>query len=394
VIRQSIWLPISFLALIACGGARGPHVRPSGGRQGSRASQASASRGVRLRLCSEAPLRLEGPPGAQQSQGCVVRYQQKLSDPADIARLGTDSVERRYVVYVPRALPAHPAPVVFVLPGYGSSAEAAAFYYTHTRFEFLADDQGFVVVYGNGLHNLPPGETDDGRVPHSGYFRGCFTEHSGEGLDVQYTRQILDQLETEVSIDRSRVYATGLSAGGGLSFQLALEAPDMVAAIAPVAGIPFQPSGPWLKQCHPKPGHDKIPIAMLAATSDQFISYVAGPSSLYPQTDYPGMEQTRDAWLSAMGIRSPAQIELLPDRIKGDSYQPHSGLPSSYIELQRYPTGTEGQELWFYKAVGAGHWWPNPVQMWGGLWKKFGKTNQDIDFADHAWQFFRRHSKH
>jgi polyhydroxybutyrate depolymerase len=190
------------------------------------------------------------------------------------------------------------------------------------------------------------------------------------------------------------VYATGLSAGGGLCFQLALEAPDMVAAIAPVAALPFQPSGTWLHHCHPKPGHDAIPIAMLAATQDPFIAYAPGPSSVYPAANYPGMEQTRDAWLGAMGISGPAEVDLLPDRVTGDSYEPHSGLRSSYIERQRYPAGAKGQELWFYRAVGMGHWWPNPTQMWVGLWNRFGKTNQDIDFADHAWAFFRRHSKH
>jgi poly(3-hydroxybutyrate) depolymerase len=132
---------------------------------------------------------------------------------------------------------------------------------------------------------------------------------------------------------------------------------------------------------------------MLAATHDPFISYAPGASPVYPQADYPGMEQTRDVWLAALGITGPAQVELLPDRVQNDSYAPHTRLASSQIELQRYPSGADGQELWFYKAVGMGHWWPNPKQMWTGLWPKFGKTNQDIDFADHAWQFFERHSQ-
>jgi len=80
-------------------------------------------------------------------------------------------------------------------------------------------------------------------MPKGGFLQGCFLEHSGEGVDVTYVRRILDQLETELKIDRSRVFATGLSAGGGMSFQLALEAPDLVAAIAPVAGLPFNPVG-------------------------------------------------------------------------------------------------------------------------------------------------------
>ena len=347
---------------------------------------------VRLRLCSEAPIRLDGPPGAQQSRGCVATFTQEWSDPATIRWVGASQAERRFLVYAPASLAASPAPVVFVFPGYSASAEAAAFYYTHPRFESLADRDAFIVVYGNGLPNSPS-SGEQPSMPKGGFLQGCLAEHSGEGVDVTYVRRILDLLETELTIDRSRLYATGLSAGGGMSFQLALEAPDLVAAIAPVAGLPFQPSGDWLHSCHPKPGYERVSIAMLAATADPFISYAPGSSRQYPAAQYPGMEQTRDAWLAAMKIQGPATIDKFPDSVQRDSYEPHTGLASSTIERQRYPLGPDGQELWYYKAEGMGHWWPNPTQMWGGLWEQFGKTNQDIDFADHVWEFFKRHSK-
>ncbi len=201
------------------------------------------------------------------------------------------------------------------------------------------------------------------------------------------------QLQSVLDIDRSRVYATGLSAGGGLAFQLALEAPGLVAAIAPVAALPFQPSGDWLKSCNPASGYGSVSIAMLAATADPFVAYEPGSSRQYPQGNYPGMEQTRDAWLSALGIAGQPSVEVLPDRVQGDSQQSDSGLTSSFVERYSYPRGPAGQELVYYRAVGAGHWWPHPTQIWTGLWGTFGKTNQDIDFADHAWAFFERHSK-
>jgi polyhydroxybutyrate depolymerase len=351
---------------------------------------APANSPFRLNLCSEAPVRLQGPPGAQQSRGCVATFTQDLSDPATIHSLGARQIKRRYLVYAPVGLPNAPVPVVFVFPGYSASAEGAAFYYTHTAFERLADRDGFVVVYGNGLPSSPP-SGEKASMPEGGFLQGCLAAHAGEGVDVSYVRRILDQLATELKIDRSRVYATGLSAGGGMSFQLALEAPDLVAAIAPVAGLPFQPSGVWRHFCHPKPGHERISIAMLAATHDPFISYAPGGSREYPNAHYPGMEETRDAWLAALRIQGPPTIDKLADVTRGDSYTPETGLESSTIERQRYPLGPEGQELWYYKAEGMGHWWPNPVQIWPGLWTRFGKTNQDIDFADQAWEFFKRH---
>ena len=282
--------------------------------------------------------------------------------------------------------------MVFVFPGRSTSAEAVAFYTTGTRFESLADRDGFIVVYGNGLPNAPD-SAPESTIPKAGFLRGCLAEHTGEGVDVTYVRRILEQLETELRIDRTRVFATGISAGGGMSFQLALEAPDLVAAIAPVAGLPFQPDGPWLHHCHPKQGHERISIAMLAATHDPSISYTPGGSRQYPNAHYPGMEETRDAWLSAMRIHGPPAIDEFPDLVSGDSYEPSTHMKSSTIERQRYPLGPDGQELWYYKATGMGHCWPNPVQTWSGLWELFGKTNQDIDFADQAWEFFQHHPK-
>ncbi len=322
----------------------------------------------------------------------MVTFTQELSDPATIRSVGAKQVARRYLVYAPMHLTGKPAPVVFVFPGYAASAEGAAFYYTHTSFERLADRDGFIVVYGNGLPNAPS-SSDKAMMPEGGFLQGCFAQHAAEGVDVAYVRRIVQQLEGELNIDRSRIFATGLSAGGGMAFELALEAPDLVAAIAPVAGLPFQPQGGWLFSCHPKPGHERISIAMLGATHDRFISYKPGGSPEYPSARYPGEEQARDVWLAAMKIHGPPTIDRFPDVVAGDSYTPYTGLTTSSIERQRYPPGPEGQELWYYKAVGMGHWWPNPIQMWSGLWQRFGKTNQDVDFADQAWEFFKRHHK-
>lgn len=373
--------------LIGCVPAHGP----------SAAAKRPGKSEFRLELCSERPFRLEGPPGAQQSRGCVATFTQKLTDEKTRARLGVDQLERRYLVYVPKdlasaGLSSPPAPVVFMFPGSTASAEAAAFYYTHTRFEELADRENFIVVYGNGV---PEAHSSDGQVPmkNGGFLPACLLDHEGEGYDVAYVRMILSQLETELNVDRTRIYATGLSQGGGMSLQLALEAPDLVAAIAPVAPVPFQPSGPWLHSCHPKPGYHNVSIAMLASTHDRFVSYTPGGAHFYPDANYPGMEQTRDAWLTAMQIQGAPEVVAMPDMVSGDSFTPHTGLSTSTIERQQYPMGPQGQELWYYKAVGMGHWWPNPAQSWAGIWEELGKTNQDIDFTDEAWSFFKRHKK-
>lgn len=337
----------------------------------------------RSSVCSSAPIVLEGAPASEQSRGCIATFKQ---------RVGAEERERRYLIYAPTNLPARPVPLVLVFPGYGVSAEGAALFHTRTRFEHLADREGFVVVYGNGLPD-PPTPREKASVPEGGFLQGCLAQHEGEGIDVTYVRRILDDVARELPIDRARIYATGLSAGGGMAFQLALEAPELVAAIAPVAPLPFQPTGIWLHACHPRAGHELVSIAMLAATDDPFISYGPGHSREYPTARYPGMEATRDVWLAALGLSGPPELDQLPDRVQGDAYEPDTHRTTSTVTRQRYRPGPDGRELWFYEAIGMGHAWPNPTQLSDGLWSRFGKTNQDIDFADEAWTFFKRHAK-
>ena len=127
-----------------------------------------------------------------------------------------------------------------------------------------------------------------------GFLEGCLRRTPARGL-IDYVRRILDRLRrTAASIGRARL-ATGLWAGGGMCFELALEAPiSSWRRSRPVAGLPFQPAGLWLHACHPKPGHERVSIAMLAATNDAS-SRTRRRLTRYPNAAYPGMEETRDA---------------------------------------------------------------------------------------------------
>ena len=57
--------------------------------------------------------------------------------------------------------------------------------------------------------------------------------------DIAFIGALLDAVEQSVCVDASRVYATGVSNGGGMVARLACELSDRLAAIAPVAGGPY-----------------------------------------------------------------------------------------------------------------------------------------------------------
>jgi polyhydroxybutyrate depolymerase len=52
--------------------------------------------------------------------------------------------------------------------------------------------------------------------------------------DVQFTRDMIKWLEGNACVDPKRIYASGCSNGGGMSYMLACNAADVIAAVAPV----------------------------------------------------------------------------------------------------------------------------------------------------------------
>ena len=329
----------------------------------------------------------------EPSRGCVVETTQVINDKKTETYYKKKKFDRRYIIYAPDDLPNSEIPVVLVFHGYSANAEAMANSDTLNRFETLADKEKFIVVYPNALPPTPGifGLRVDENIGEQGYFQGCAVPHDGEHVDVKFTRQILGEIEKAgFNIDSERVYATGYSAGGGMSLLLAIEAPDLVAAIAPVVPLPYHFSGEWKNHCNPAEEVGTVPIVFYTATSDTVIPYDSAEVEGENFT-WPGIENIRDSWLKKMGISNDPTITRLDDIVKGDSYEKVTGTKDSYIDMYTYEKGNHGVELTYYKAYGAGHTWPNPKQLDEGAWPFLGKRNQDIDFADIAWEFFSRH---
>jgi polyhydroxybutyrate depolymerase len=136
---------------------------------------------------------------------------------------GQGSNVRQYKVHVPPSYdPNVPTPLVFCIHGLGQ--DALLFCVTGAAMPAQSDDKGFILVMPNGYQN-------------SWNAGSCCGEASTQKLDdVALFRAIFKEVGEHVNIDLDRVYATGLSNGGYMSYRLACDAADMVTAIAPGAG--------------------------------------------------------------------------------------------------------------------------------------------------------------
>lgn len=122
---------------------------------------------------------------------------------------------RSTVIHVPAGVTK--APVVFFVHGAGGSG---ANFRNETKGDVTADREKFIAVY--------PSASGNGAS-------GTWQDMQGTG-NFPFFRAVLDTLDKRYGIDRNRIYMTGFSQGGFISFAAACFFSDIFAAVAPVSG--------------------------------------------------------------------------------------------------------------------------------------------------------------
>ncbi len=263
----------------------------------------------------------------------------------------SSGIARKYLLYVPKSYdPAKPTPLVISIHGF---IEWPAHQMQISHWNKLADEHGFIVVYpcGTGI----PLRWD--AFPRAG--------GGNDGLrDVTFISDLIDKLEGDYNIDPTRIYANGLSNGGGMSFLLACKLADRIAAIGGVAGAY---STPW-SECSPS---RPVPVIVFHGDADPIVPYGGGTVSRAGFT-FPSIADWVAGWAQHNGCAGPP-LDL-----------PASGAVSGI----HYPGCVQNADVTFYTIHGGGHSWPGGKGL-----PKFivGNTTQDIDATQVMWDFFSEH---
>jgi polyhydroxybutyrate depolymerase len=278
--------------------------------------------------------------------------------------LAVEDVQRDYFVYVPTTKVAQPKagwPLVLVFHGGGSNAEQMIEF---CEMNATADKHGFVVVYPNG----------SGRVAGIKTFNGgncCGYARRRKIDDVKFTRAVVDDVRTVVSIDARRVYATGMSNGAVMCYRLASEAADLVAAIAPIAG----PMG--TEKCSPS---RPVSICHFHGTDDEFARYAGGSGKRsVTRTDFYSVEFSLNCWIKANGCSTEARVTKLPQKVDD----------GTQVTRYEYGGGRSGSEVVHYRIEGGGHTWPGHEPRFDYL----GKSTGNIDANEAMWEFFAKRGR-
>lgn len=273
-----------------------------------------------------------------------------------------------YVHLPPQAGDGQPLPVVINLHGGGGDALDQERY---SGMDTLADDEGFIAVYPAGTGRF----SERLLTWNAGGCCGYAQEESVD--DVGFVRALIDDLSTVTLIDRSRIYATGLSNGAMMAYRLAAEAGDLVAAIAPVAGAmkmeAFAPARP-------------IPILHIHSIDDPRALYSGGTGPPFPLTDarvdHEPVETVLAMWAAIDGCPSA------PTEAESHTGEAGSANAGQTATLWTYGPCTDGVEVALWKLTGAGHVWPGGTPDY--LTAILGPSTSIIDANREMWAFFRR----
>lgn len=263
-------------------------------------------------------------------------------------------VERTYLLYVPSKRPSGQWPLVVLMHGGGGNGRQAMSAY---RMNEVADRHGFLVAYPNGS-----GRRERLLTWNAGNCCGHAMEVGVD--DVQFIRAMVEAIDRQFDLDRSRLFATGMSNGAMMAYRLGCEAADVFAAIAPVAGA-------LNISCRPS---DAVSVMIVHGTDDEHVPYEGGrgTKSYELRVDKPVLHAV-EVWREV-------------NRCSRDSGSQRRGN----IERRSWSGGRDGTDVTLVTIHGGGHAWPGGVRPRREI---ADVPTQEISASDEIWKFFAAHPK-
>ena len=210
------------------------------------------------------------------------------------------AASRNMLVYVPAGLPAG-SPLMISMHGLNQDA---AYQQGQAKFEPIADAGKFLVIFPNGVNKA--------------------WDISGNS-DIDFIKAVIGYAATNYASDTNRVYLSGFSMGGMMTYYAATKIADQIAAFAPISG--YNLGGPNTNSSRP------IPIIHTHGTADDVVTYS-------------GVQASINAWVKRDGCpTNPVVTSPYP-----------SSNPSSSCTKYYYGPGSNGVSVVLMSLAGKGHW--------------------------------------
>jgi polyhydroxybutyrate depolymerase len=268
--------------------------------------------------------------------------------------------KRGYWIYLPdRYQGSNLLPVVLVLHGEGMDGESMI---RLCNLNEKADQAGFLVVYPNGT-----GQKDKKLTWNAG--RCCGSAQLKKREDVAFIKNVLNDVEEHYPVDRSRVYATGISNGAMMAYRLAAEIPYRIAAVAAVGGS-LEVGSSSIKW--------PVPVLHFHGTHDESVHFDDGhgPQSQTRISITSAMDTIR-TWVWVNRANKEPETTEMPDQVDD----------GTKVVRYIYRAPKTRADVILYKIQGGGHTWPGRPS--GEI--SLGPSTQQISANDLIWEFFKKY---
>ena len=183
--------------------------------------------------------------------------------------------------------------------------------------------------------------------------------------DVGFISALLDTIEQKYLIDVNRIYASGMSNGGMMTYRLAAELNYRFAAVAPVASVmvnenKFEPN-------------NAIPIIHFHSFLDNNVPIDGGLGDGFANYTYPPLDSILNIWANLNSCS-------IFDTVFNDN--------EKYLH-ETWTNCRDKNNIVLYVTYDGGHSWP------GGTVPRIGgdQVSKQINATDLIWDFFQQHSR-
>lgn len=276
-------------------------------------------------------------------------------------------VERTYNLYVPSTHTANTVmPLVLNMHGLDGNADQQM---ASSAMNTVAEENGFIVAYPNAM---------GGRWNYVS--------------DVSFIDSLLNDISSEYGVDASRIYSTGYSRGGIMSYVLANARSDTFAAVASVAGHSSGVSSP----------SRPFPVMHVHGTADVLVPLDGTTSVLGDR--FPLLDGYLNDRARANGCNLTPSVTELPDIVVDDesrvSVLEFVGC-DTYMSRDRIEVAAD---VLFYRVEGGGHTWPvleaDREANLHALEETYSSDaiplllplNSDFSASNEIWRFFEQHT--
>lgn len=271
----------------------------------------------------------------------AVEHNYKQQPQKQTIKVGTAT--REMLVYVPADLP-EKAPMVISMHGANQDPN---FQMNQTHWNEVADTAKILVVYPKG--------------------NGNFWDISGSG-DVKFIETIMKTMQKKYKVDKNRIYISGFSMGGMMTYHCMTKLGTVVAAFGPVSGIPVDYREPVA------PRH--VPIMHIHGTGDDVVKWGGDPN--HAAGGYGRIDDYVKKWAAYEGcdVDNPEVIRPYP-----------ASMSYAAATRTRYINKMDGTEVTLIAIDGKGHWHsddPSAVYSTRELWNFFQRYKLDLPDSEEA----------